>query len=340
MTEETIFLTALEKKDSTERIAYLDEACAGDPDLRDRVEALLRSHADPDSFLDRPAAARQTPAAVPTQTVAPAPNSGNRPKRLGTGDPRPSQGAGSLGSLDHYEVLEVVGRGGMGVVFKARDTKLQRIVAIKVLAAHLAADGTSRKRFVREAQAAAAIRDTHVVGIHAVHDEGPVPYLVMEFIGGITLEEQIKANGPPTLKEILRIGMQVAEGLAAAHRQGLIHRDVKPANILLENGVQRVKITDFGLARAGDNASLTQSGMIAGTPLVHVAGAGARRIPRPALRSVQPGQRALFRLHRLKPRSRAANTMAVLKRVCEDAPRPIRKLNSEIPDWLATLVDG
>ena len=178
----------------------------------------------------------------------------------------PAREAGALGSLDHYEVLEVVGRGGMGVVFKARDTKLQRIVAIKILAAHMAADDTSCKRFVREAQAAAAIRDAHVVGIHAVHDASAVPYLVMEFIGGVTLAEQIQAMGPPTLTEILRIGMQTAAGLAAAHRQGLIHRDVKPANILLENGVQRIKITDFGLARAGDNATLTQSGMIAGTP--------------------------------------------------------------------------
>ena len=122
----------------------------------------------------------------------------------------------------------MVGRGAMGVVYKAHDTKLKRIVAIKILAAHLAADGTSRERFVREAQAAAAIRDTHVVGIHAVSDDGSVPYLVMELIDGLTLERQIKAKGPPTVKEILRIGTQAAEGLTAAHRQGVIHRDVKP----------------------------------------------------------------------------------------------------------------
>src|SRR5262249_12127637 len=154
----------------------------------------------------------------------------------------------------------VVGAGGMGVVLRAFDELLHRVVAIKVLAPQLAASGTARKRFVREAQAAAAVRDEHVVDIHEVQASGPVPYLVMEFIGGITLEERIRQSGPVELKEIVRIAMQAACGLAAAHAQGLVHRDVKPGNILLANGVQRVKLTDFGLARAVDDASLTQSG--------------------------------------------------------------------------------
>src|SRR5262249_40367790 len=155
------------------------------------------------------------------------------------------------------------GHGGTGVVLRARDVKLLRVVAIKVLAAPLAASGTARQRFAREARAAAAIRDDHVVAIHAVRDDAPVPYLVMEFINGCTLEALIRRGGPLEVREVLRIGIQIASGLAAAHKQGLIHRDVKPANILLENGVQRVKLTDFGLARAADDASLTQSGLIA-----------------------------------------------------------------------------
>src|SRR5262249_14770323 len=152
---------------------------------------------------------------------------------------------GSLGRLDHYEILEVVGRGGMGVVLRARDAKLLRVVALKALAAPLAASGTARQRFVREARAAAAVRDDHVVAIHAVEDQGPVPYLVMEFIDGCTLDALIRRGGPLEVREVLRIGIQAASGLAAAHEHGLIHRDVKPANILLENGVQRVKLTDF-----------------------------------------------------------------------------------------------
>src|SRR5262249_26025721 len=150
-------------------------------------------------------------------------------KSLGFLDPTGE--SGSLGRLDHYEVLDVVGRGGTGVVLKARDTKLQRIVAVKVLATRLAASKAARQRFVREAQAAAAVRDDDVVAIHAVSDEGPVPYLVMEYICGQTLEERIQSGKPLDLKEILRIGMQSAAGLAAAHAQGLVHQDIKPANI-------------------------------------------------------------------------------------------------------------
>src|SRR5262249_29370860 len=138
------------------------------------------------------------------------------------------------------EVCEVVGRGGTGVVLRARDTKLSRVVAVKVLTATLAASGTARQRFAREARAAAAVRDEHVVAIHAVRDDAPVPYLVMEFVDGCNLEALIRRGGPLEVKEILRIGLQIASGLAAAHKQGLVHRDVKPANVLLENGVQRV----------------------------------------------------------------------------------------------------
>src|SRR5207302_3245061 len=93
-----------------------------------------------------------------------------------------------------------------------------------------------------------------------------LPYLVMSFVAGRSLQERIDGEGPLQINEILRIGMQAASGLAAAHAQGLVHRDVKPANILLENGVERVRLTDFGLARAVDDASVTQSGVVTGTP--------------------------------------------------------------------------
>src|SRR6516164_10048339 len=255
MNEQAIFLAALEK-DPAERAAFLNEACAGDTALRGGVETLLRLHAETHTFLDVPAL---------EQLAAADPAPGNAAPDLSF--LAPSSEPGSLGRLDHYEVLEVVGRGGTGVVLRARDTKLSRTVALKVLAAPLAASGTARQRFAREARAAAAVRDEHVVAIHAVRDDAPVPYLVMEFIDGCTLEGLLRCSGSLEVKEVLRIGIQVASGLAAAHRQGLVHRDVKPANILMENGVQRVKLTDFGLARAADDASLTQTGFIAGTPL-------------------------------------------------------------------------
>src|SRR5439155_24154804 len=162
----------------------------------------------------------------------------------------PSAQPGSLGRLDHYEILEVVGKGGFGTVLKAFDEKLHRIVAIKVLSPAYAVIGSARARFIREARTAAAVKNDHVVAIYSVQDEAQPPYLVMELIDGISLQDKLDKKGPLSVKEILRIGLQTAEGLAAAHKQGLVHRDIKPANILLENGVERVKITDFGLARA------------------------------------------------------------------------------------------
>src|SRR5262249_2373466 len=139
-------------------------------------------------------------------------------------------------------------------------------VAIKVLAAEYAANGTARKRFAREAQAAAAVVHDHVVPVHAVNAEASPPYLGMAFIAGRSLQQRLDHSGPLEVTEILRMGMQTASGLGAAHAQGLVHRDIKPANIMLENGIERVRITDFGLARAVDDVSVTQHGVVAGTP--------------------------------------------------------------------------
>ncbi len=173
----------------------------------------------------------------------------------------------ALGRLGHYDVLEVLGRGAFGIVFRAFDDVLHRVVAIKVLAPQLAVTSPARKRFFREARAAAQVRHENVVQIHAVEEE-PLPYLVMEFIPGQTLQQRLDQTGPFEAAEVAAIGRQVADGLAAAHAAGLIHRDIKPANVLIEGGPRlRVKISDFGLARAADDASLTQSGVVAGTPL-------------------------------------------------------------------------
>src|SRR5262245_41637868 len=144
---------------------------------------------------------------------------------------------GQLGRLGHYEVLEVLGQGGMGVVLQAFDQTLHRLVAIKVMAPQLATSATARKRFTREARAAAAVRHEHIIDIHAVDESNGLPYLVMEYVSGASLQQRLDHTGPLALPEILRIGIQTAAGLAAAHAHGLIHRDIKPANILLENGV-------------------------------------------------------------------------------------------------------
>src|SRR5207249_1023288 len=128
----------------------------------------------------------------------------------------------------------------------------------------------ARTRFCREARAAASISHENVVAVHQVeHDEekDDLPFLVMELISGESLETKLARDGKLSLREIVRIGMQTAAGLAAAHEKGLIHRDIKPGNILLEGSSERVKLTDFGLARAAEDVRLTRTGMVAGTPL-------------------------------------------------------------------------
>jgi eukaryotic-like serine/threonine-protein kinase len=250
----------------------------------------------------------------------------------------PPRDSTHLGRLSSFFVTAVLGRGGAGIVLQGSDPALNRIVAIKILAPHLARNGAARRRFDREAQAAAAVVHEHVVAIHAVDVWKGLPYLVMSYVGGRSLQDRIDRDGPFEIKEILRIGMQACSGLAAAHAQGLVHRDVKPANILLENGVQRVRLTDFGLARAVDDASLTQSGVVAGTPQYMA--------PEQARGEVIDHRADLFSLGSTlyamctgQPPFRAESAMAVLRRVSDDQPRPVRSLNPDIPVWLAALIE-
>jgi serine/threonine protein kinase/WD40 repeat protein len=243
----------------------------------------------------------------------------------------------SLGRLDHYDVTEVIGCGGMGVVLKAFDPTLNRYVAIKVLAPQLATSAAARARFAREARAAAAVNHEHVVAIHAVSEWGGLPYLVMEYVPGLSLQQRLDQDGPLELEEILRIGMQVASGLAAAHAQGLIHRDIKPANILLENGVERIKITDFGLARTMDDASLTQSGVLAGTPH-YMAPEQARGEPLDCRADLFSLGSVLYALCSGRPPFRAGTVPAVLRRVSEEMPRPLHEVNPRTPTWLARVI--
>jgi serine/threonine protein kinase len=251
---------------------------------------------------------------------------------------QPPTREGTIGRLGHYEVHAVIGKGGFGIVVKGFDERLHRVVAIKVLSPAYAASGSARKRFIREARAAAAVKNEHVVGIYDVQEEANPPYLVMEFIEGISLQDKLDRHGSLGVREILRIGMQAAEGLAAAHRQGLVHRDIKPANILLENGVERVKITDFGLARAVDDASLTQSGTVTGTPM-YMSPEQAEGLAIDHRSDLFSLGTVLYALCTGHPPFRASGTHAVLKRVIDAAPRPIQEVNPEIPDWLCAIIE-
>jgi tetratricopeptide (TPR) repeat protein len=243
----------------------------------------------------------------------------------------------SLGRLGSYEVLGRVGEGAMGVVLKALDPRLNRIVAVKVLMPALAGNTQARRRFLREAQAAAAVCHEHVVTIHAVDEVGGLPFLVMQLVAGQSLQQKLNRDGPPELMEILRIGMQIGSGLAAAHAQGLVHRDIKPANILLENGVARVKVTDFGLARALDDASVTTTGTIAGTPR-YMSPEQARGEPVDYRSDLFSFGSVLYALCTGQPPFRGDSAPAVLRKVCDEHPEPIRARSPELPEWLEAIV--
>ncbi|MCA8989833.1 MAG: protein kinase, partial [Planctomycetaceae bacterium] len=244
---------------------------------------------------------------------------------------------GWLGRLAHYEIETILGQGAFGIVAKAFDEKLHRVVAIKLMSPELATTSPPRKRFLREARTAAAVTHENIVAIYAVEEE-PIPYLVMEYISGQTLQQRLDENGPLDVNDILRIGQQVAAGLAAAHSANLIHRDIKPSNILLDDGPnERVKISDFGLARTIDDASMTQSGTIAGTPMYMSPeqARGATLDHRSDLFSLGS---VIYQMTSGRPPFRANNTIAVLKRLCDDDPRPITDIIPGTPAWLCGII--
>jgi eukaryotic-like serine/threonine-protein kinase len=252
----------------------------------------------------------------------------------------PPEDGSYLGSLENFQIKRVVGRGGMGVVLHAVDTCLQRDVAIKVLDPELSKDELAVSRFCREARAAASISHENVVAVHQVeHDEGKdLPFLVMELISGESLEKKLERGGRLSLREIVSIGMQTASGLTAAHDKGLIHRDIKPGNILLEKSGQRVKLTDFGLARAAEDVRLTRSGLVAGTPLYMSPeqAMGEELDARSDLFSLGV---VLYELGAGTPPFSGKTPLAVLKRVTEEQPVPLRQLNPELPEWFVRIVD-
>ncbi|MEM6470992.1 MAG: protein kinase [Planctomycetota bacterium] len=243
-----------------------------------------------------------------------------------------------LGRLGEYEIGGIVGVGGMGAVLRGFDKSLRRVVAIKVMAPYLAGSGPARTRFQREARAAAAITHDNVIDIYGVSEANGLPFLVMPFARGPSLQKRIDESGPLGVIEVIRIGKQIASGLAAAHEQGLVHRDIKPANILLNEGIERLWITDFGVARAMDDASMTNTGVIAGTP---------QYMSPEQARGENVDQRSdLFSLGSIlytactgRPPFRAESAYGVLRRITDTDPRPIREVNSEIPEWICRLID-
>jgi serine/threonine protein kinase/formylglycine-generating enzyme required for sulfatase activity len=325
---QAVFRAVIQSPDPAARDTILDRECADDPELRQHVVTLLHIYETPPS--ERGLSSAQQAAGTFNMNS-------DEVEEFDLGLLEPSTKPDVLGRLGHYEILQVVGRGAFGTVLKAFDETLHRVVAIKIMSPTMAATSPARKRFLREARAAAAVRHENVVQIYAVV-EHPIPYLVMEYIPGESLQERLDRNGPLDLRDILNFGSQIARGLAAAHEMGLIHRDIKPANILVESGIEpRVKLSDFGLARTVDDASLSQSGMVIGTPLYMA--------PEQASGDAIDQRADLFSLGSVlyvmvcgRPPFRATSALTVLQRVREDTPRPIGEIIPETPQWLSDIV--
>ncbi len=236
------------------RAAFLDTACASDDSLRRQVEKLLAAHDQADAFLETPP---EMPAAIHNRSL--------EGQRLGP-----------------YEFVARIGAGGMGEVYKARDQRLNRTVAIKVLPSHLANDRQASERFELEARAVAALNHPHICTLHDVGREGGIAFLVMEYLDGETLADRLE-RGPLKLDQALECAIQIASALDRVHRAGLVHRDLKPGNIMLTKGAPgstsplQVKVLDFGISKAPASVAppddetrpidvnLTGAGMVLGT---------------------------------------------------------------------------
>ena len=372
MSERDIFIAARTKTNPSSQAVFLDEACAGDVAVRQRVERLLRADGEHDSLVDEPAVelsdVDQTVTGAFDSSLVVGANADRRDDKEWLHMLSASSRPDSLGRIGHYEVLEFLGTGGFSIVLRALDTNLNRMVAVKLLAPQLASSASSRQRFLREARSAAAVRHENVVQVYAV-EEQPLPYLVMEFVPGETLQQRLDRIGRLPMPDVIEIGRQIAEGLAAAHATGLIHRDVKPANVFLEQATGEpggvsprtsdftqntaeqvrgltpagspstlaVKLLDFGLARAVDDVSITQSGMIIGTPL-YMSPEQARSESLDHRTDLFSLGSVLYAMTTGRSPFRADNTLATLKRVSEETPQPIQELVPGTPRWLCDLI--
>ena len=255
---ESIFHKALEA-DEIQRDAVIEESCAGDEDLRREVESLLAHHSDSASFIEKPAFASQ------------ANTSSIRPVTAAAG-PRPDLRGVAVG---HYRILEEIGFGGMGVVYKAEDTRLGRLVALKFLPEHMAADSVTLERFRREARSASSLNHPNICTIYDVGEQDGQCFIAMELLEGRTLEMAIGGR-PLPLTTILDLALHIADALEAMHKSAIVHRDLKPSNIFVTIRGD-AKLLDFGLAkrlrlqggRAVDattlSGSITTRGQLLGT---------------------------------------------------------------------------
>lgn len=240
-------------------------------------------------------------------------------------------------ALDGYELKRVLGSGAMGVVFEGYDPTLDRPVAVKMMLPEVAQYDQCRQRFIREARSVAAVRNENVVAIHAVKDNGPYTYLCMELVDGESLDSRIERPPPLTANELTDLATQIARGLGAAHARKIVHRDVKPENILLDRASGQAKLTDFGLAQVESDVKLTTDGGLIGTPLyMSPEQATSRPLgPRSDLFSLGA---VLYAAAIGKSPFDDTTMFGVLKKVCEVNPPPPSRLRPDLPAWFDAVV--
>jgi tetratricopeptide (TPR) repeat protein/tRNA A-37 threonylcarbamoyl transferase component Bud32 len=239
-------------------------------------------------------------------------------------------------TISHYKILEKLGEGGMGVVYKAEDTKLQRTVALKFLSHNLLESDKDKSRFVREAQAAAGLDHTNICTVHEIDEADGHTFIVMAYVEGESLRERLEHGAPLEIERAVDIATQIARGLARAHKKGIVHRDVKPANIRItpEN---EVKIVDFGLAKAASQTRLTQTGMTVGTvaymsPEQAQGGAVDHRSDIFSLGVV------LYEMLAGRLPFRGDHNAAILYGIVNAEPEPLESVRDDLPAGLVQIV--
>jgi Tol biopolymer transport system component len=300
---------ALEK---SARVAFLDSACEGDAEMRAAVSALLAQETRTRTFPEAPASRPDRDRVLPGALLGP------------------------------YEIVSLIGAGAMGEVYRARDTRLGRAVAIKVLPAALAADPVRRARFGHEARAASALNHPHICTLYDVGSEGGLDYLVMEHLEGETLAARL-THGPVPTREALAFASQVADALASAHASGLVHRDLKPANVMLTAG--GAKLLDFGIAKvdagaarpAPDETSLTADGQIVGT-IAYMAPEQLRGGPADARSDIFSLGAVLYEMFAGRRAFPGESQSSVIAAILERDPPPISTLHPGTPPAVDDLV--
>jgi formylglycine-generating enzyme required for sulfatase activity/predicted Ser/Thr protein kinase len=243
--------------------------------------------------------------------------------------------------IDGYRILKELGRGGMGIVYLAEDPTTKRPVALKVILQEIAQNANSRQRFLREARAMQSVKSDHIVQFHKVGEDQDRPYFVMEFLKGQTLETYLESGKELSVSSIVRIALEVAQGLADAHAQGLIHRDIKPENLFLEAPKGRIKILDFGLAREVDQGGqLTRTGGVMGTPyyMSPEQAEGKKELDHRA--DIFSFGVVLYRLCTNELPFQGDTVFSIIASLLQHEPPPVEELNARIPRRLCALIES